>query len=193
MKMKSKSGRIEMAWLSLQKQKEIDGKIAELKIRYNSGNPFTIAKAADLDVNLYDFGEKGRDIMGAIVFKGDKRFNFKKDTILINKHKPERNQFFTLAHELGHYFLNHSKEGVLFRIDFNSDEYSDDDEIRMQELEANYFAGALLMPKKTMLKYKDKLSIKDIADALNVSQAAVATRIAWLERNKEYGEQELPR
>ncbi|MDR3793578.1 MAG: ImmA/IrrE family metallo-endopeptidase [Terracidiphilus sp.] len=63
-------------------------------------------------------------------------------------HHPNRRRF-TIAHELGHYFLNHEGEKehldwtfTVLRRDGRSSEATDDGEI-----EANFFAANLLMPK----------------------------------------------
>ena len=125
--------------------------------------------------------------MGAIVLKGYKELGLPRDTILLNSKKPSTNQLFTLAHEFGHYILGHHKQGngVLFRIDFFSDNYPDDKKVQTQELEANYFAGAILMPRDVILKYKDKLHNREIAEELGVSESAVATRIDWINKNSD--------
>jgi len=77
---------------------------------------------------------------------------------------------FTIAHELGHYFL-HSKQGEI--------------PIRASrkgsgrlEWEANWFAAALLMPKKEFNEVSDKFNddIYSIAGHFQVSTQAVSVR-----------------
>lgn len=64
--------------------------------------------------------------------------------IYVNKHDPINRKRFTIAHELGHYFLGHLEnkgEYVDLHRDINSGNKTD-------ESEANSFAAALLMEKE---------------------------------------------
>lgn len=67
--------------------------------------------------------------------------------ILVTTRRPLSIQRFTAAHEVGHFFMRHSPsvddEGVLRRGMLNIEEASDN----FQEVEANAFAAAFLMPK----------------------------------------------
>lgn len=104
-----------------------------------------------------------------------------KDTYILNFNIKKRYNFnnssdrrinFTLAHELGHLFLNHCKI------------YSDDkteEQIKYEELEANEFAGQLLMPEKEILAI-NKNTHEDIAKHFNVSKSAVYIRLNNLKR-----------
>ena len=180
-----------MAWLSPARQKEIDEIIRELKALSNSSDLNEIIQASGLEIAMYDFNADGRkDISGAIVKKGYD--DFEKTTILINKDTSENRKIFTIAHEFGHYALGHLNHNSqkLYRIDFKSEYYPEDDEIRKQELEANYFAGAILMPQDVMLRIIQEfnganLPIPEIAKAFKVSESAVRTRIDWIKRNLE--------
>ena len=69
--------------------------------------------------------------------------------IYINSNMGEGRRNFTIAHELGHYFLNHELNDYcrLFRDLQNMDHKKDP-----QEVEANYFAACLLMPSDLVLK-----------------------------------------
>lgn len=65
------------------------------------------------------------------------------------KHKKEI-QAFTIAHELGHYFLNHleNSEAEIICIDRDFERYDDNDDPQKElEVEANYFAACLLLPR----------------------------------------------
>lgn len=72
---------------------------------------------------------------------------------------------FTIAHELGHYFLCHElKNGQCF----DADILEDDTAVDVIEREANYFASCLLMPESkiksaflSMLQRSRKAKIKD--------------------------------
>lgn len=125
-----------------------------------------IAKANDIDVYEGDLDKK---VSGAI--KYDKSTN--KFAILLNKNDARTRQRFTLAHELGHFFLH--KEILM------SDEIHIDTMFRMpdeKEKEVDYFAGALLM-NKTLLKkmYKDNKTIAELAELFDVSISAMTVRL----------------
>lgn len=72
---------------------------------------------------------------------------------------------FTIAHELGHYFLCHQLKDAQC---FDSDIFEDGTAIDTIEREANYFASCLLMPESkikpaflSMLQRSHKTKIKD--------------------------------
>ena len=182
-----------MAWLSADRTAEIDQKIEELykkmeiPDRYPDVSLVEIVEKNGLKVFKRDFGDHSGSIMGAIDFKHNKS----KPVIYINKYKHPNNQRFTLAHELGHYVLEHRDQNTQFRIDFESDISSQNPKIRLQELEANYFAGALLMPVKAIKQQLGRNDLnKEIAatelerlkEYFKVSSLALKTRIDWIRR-----------
>ncbi len=102
----------------------------------------------NLTVNLNAILPK--DILGRIQFHPFK--------IYIDKNKIQNTgrQRFTLAHELGHYFLGHSRyilsESYFDSIDdFDRDHSLGISEVSRMELQANSFASNLLLPKKAVL------------------------------------------
>src|SRR5215204_5083184 len=69
-------------------------------------------------------------------------------TIGVNKNHPKVRQRFTIAHEFGHYLLHAGISSHLdrdYRINFRSAESSQATNI--EEIEANFFAASILMPK----------------------------------------------
>ncbi len=71
------------------------------------------------------------------------------NVIFYNAQHTKEMQAFTIAHELGHYFLHHLDDSEPEIICLNRDFHRMDDsnDARLQrEVEANYFAGCLLMP-----------------------------------------------
>jgi hypothetical protein len=97
-------------------------------------------------------------------------------TIGVNSsHHPNR-QRFTLAHELGHYFLHRDKgdfqDALLFRQQgqFNAD-----------EVDANNFAAGLLMNEETVRSLRASgASVPELASAFRVSQDAIKYRLKGL-------------
>ena len=95
-----------------------------------------------------------------------------KKAIGINKnHHPVR-QRFSLAHELGHYFLDHPTADE----ELPSEE--GDQERNIYESEANEFAGELLVPrevlKSSLMEHKDIESLKKL---FNVSRHVITLQI----------------
>lgn len=99
---------------------------------------------------------------------------------------------FTIAHEIGHYILHkgdpvHIDRG--FRVNFRDSKSSM--AIDFEEIEANAFAAALLMPEKKVIetvkkKFKEGIDLEDntelkkIADEFEVSQQAMLIRLVNL-------------
>lgn len=92
------------------------------------------------------------------------------NTIRVNINHHIHRQRFTLAHELGHYLLDH--KGNLYRT-LNFDIYTDDRDYQ-NELEANDFAAKILMPLKLINEYIEKfrndhnLESSDVIDGKNL-------------------------
>ncbi len=111
-------------------------------------------------------------------------------SILINRNKPEISQPFTIAHELGHYFLHQDQiklsnivddENVLDRTIavFKGNNLSQASE--QMEMEANYFAASLLMPTELTQKAWLKLrSVDACANLFKVPIEAVGVRLSRL-------------
>jgi Zn-dependent peptidase ImmA (M78 family) len=130
------------------------------------------------------FAPLGDNVSGVTRWKDD-TFN-----IFINAQKPQTRQNFTLAHELGHYFLHQEilKEEngiidseqaldggshVLFRLDSASNE--------QVEREANNFAASLLMPMELISKgWQDVGDIEELARIFKVSVVAMSIRLSQL-------------
>lgn len=82
---------------------------------------------------------------------------------------------FTIAHELGHYVLNHFEENpVLARGDsinlFDT---------RVEEEEANLFAAEILLPSSAV---EGDINIEQVAKYYKVSKQVVQYRKAYFER-----------
>lgn len=127
-----------------------------------------IGLANNNSIDIYE-KELEEKISGAI--KYDKKS--KKYTILLNKNENYYRKRFTLAHEIGHYFLD---KDIL-----ESDEIHIDILYRSsneKEKEIDYFAGALLMPKRFIeIMYKDNITISELAEIFEVSESAMTVRL----------------
>ena len=98
--------------------------------------------------------------------------------LFVNANHHIHRRRFTIAHELGHYFLNH--EGGKFIDDVGFDgEYGTGilekgKELKIADKEANEFASELLIPLKFIKEdFKDNNDTKILADLYNVSSAAL--------------------
>lgn len=129
-------------------------------------NILKIAKANDIAVFTADLEKK---ILGAIRY--DKQN--KKYTILLNEKQSYEQQRFTLAHELGHFFLHKQiLESEELHVDIM---YKIENE---QEAEVDYFAGALLMNKLLLEKmYEKNQSIRELAEMFEVSVSVMTIRL----------------
>jgi Zn-dependent peptidase ImmA (M78 family) len=115
----------------------------------------------------------------------------KRAIIGVNTLHPEVRQRFTVAHEIGHLRL-HGKTQVfidrLVRVDFRDDRSSTATD--QQEIQANAFAAALLMPAQFVMSEIAKRGVGvddsvhalvgDLANAFNVSEQAMEYRLVNL-------------
>ncbi|ADL50524.1 ImmA/IrrE family metallo-endopeptidase [Clostridium cellulovorans] len=92
----------------------------------------------------------------------------------ISKH---RRLNFTLAHEIAHIYLGHHEL---------PDECKSEEDIKIEELEADEFAGRLLMPKEKITTC-NFTSIANVAEKFNVSEWAVFKRLSILNRRELNG------
>jgi len=84
----------------------------------------------------------------------------------VNSDEAPVRQRFTIAHELGHFFLHPNKDAF---IDYrNHKDNNKDAATTIKERQANMFAAALLMPRKNLTK-----DFKNIAKGLSDDEACV--------------------
>lgn len=98
--------------------------------------------------------------------------------ICVNKDHNIKRQRFTLAHELGHYFLHKEKN-----INFVDTTFFRSNDTTSIEYIANEFAARLLMPENIVRKLIDNEQIKNIgmlAEKFDVSSAAMKYRVLSL-------------
>ncbi len=167
-----------MSRLSKAKQENIDSTIdcilAEIGKTCPENTILDIIKSLNIDVLQADFDAMGMaDVSGVII-----RRENEKPVIFINENQSERRKVFTMAHELGHFIMNHGgKEN--YRLD--RQDYSKGSE---DETEANYFAASILMPKKRFIETYNLLKSERLtAEYFGVSIAAVRARKSWIMAN----------
>jgi Zn-dependent peptidase ImmA (M78 family) len=161
----------------------------ELAQRYNpeglSPFPFEAIQKDRNDVDIYITEMDDQDISGAISFDKEQQ----KFKVVVNKEKSFNRRHFTIAHELGHYFLHQDtikqeevlidgdeslrQNVMLFRLD--GAEYS------RIETEANNFAASLIMPEALIKKaWETFRNIEECAKIFNVSTTSMSIRLEKL-------------
>lgn len=105
------------------------------------------------------------NVSGMLVIKDEQ------SVIVVNTSHHTNRQRFTIAHELGHYFLHRNFSNVFFdeSLLFFRDETSAQG-TKFQEIEANAFAAELLMPEQILRK---KLSQESLDALDDVEQSAL--------------------
>jgi len=129
-----------------------------------------IAKALGLEIIYYPFPQE----MSGLLVK-DKELK----AIGINQNQHPHRQRFSIAHEIGHYKLNHTDE--LF-IDLFGLDYTDHKPANPNfEQEANQFAAELLIPYDMIIRdTKQTKDVKTLAKKYDVSEQAMLIRLLKL-------------
>lgn len=131
-----------------------------------------IAEDQGLEVVFFDNSEEtAKNISGLCDFEGKR--------IFVNADDKLTRQTFTIAHELGHWVLHKNiyeqhpeKYKLLPR-------YRDADENDILEVEANFFAGELLVPEALLLKVKTA-PLTELADVFGVSLSMIERRLRYV-------------
>lgn len=124
-------------------------------------------KVIDRDFTKHE-EQASKSISGMLYIDNDSKF------ILVNERDNPRRKNFTIAHELGHYYLHYDKDSksevfVSFRGDSNP-----------TETEANRFAAELLLPDdKVKMEYGSAIfpMVSYLADKFNVSEQAMGIKL----------------
>ena len=159
----------------------------ELANKYNQAGtaPFPFEKILEDEPQLKILNSNvlsEKKLSGAILYEKEDSVPY---TILVNSSESPKRQYFTIAHELGHYFLH--KE-LLETDEIIIDEASllgspslyrtDGTNSAVIEREANNFAASLIMPKDLVAKAWDELQdIEELAKIFKVSSVAMSIRL----------------
>lgn len=103
-------------------------------------------------------------------------YDFKEKKIFINRNNTPQRQRFTIAHELGHYFL-HSE--FIQTSEYHKKELRREIANDPKELEANTFASHLLMPSNLFDKYKKVALKSEMVKIFGVSEEAYEKKLAY--------------
>jgi|SRR3954454_9037043 len=103
----------------------------------------------------------------------------------VNVNHPPVRQRFTIAHELGHYLLHSGLSSHVdrdYRVNFRSTESSEARNV--EEIEANFFAASILMPKQfldednAVTALDNDAAVEKLAKRYFVSRHAMSLRLA---------------
>lgn len=140
-------------------------------------DPFQIAERAGVDV-VREFSWQSGGVSGVFSLENQR------PRIQVNPWEPEVRQRFTAAHELGHFMLQHARDGErVFRDTVRQFSMSNHD---VREREANQFAAELLMPRVAVEQVISggKREIRELAKQFGVSEVAMRYRLknlGWIE------------
>lgn len=158
------------------KERHILEIVNKIHIEFNEDLPI------NLDSILKRFGfthqklNLDNDVSGALIINENAKL------ICTNANDSEKRERFSIAHELGHYFIHHiqdlelTKSATYLRDKLSSTGVND------KEIEANYFAACLLMPEekiKELVNFNisfDK-NVEKLSKDFNVSETAMAIRL----------------
>jgi Zn-dependent peptidase ImmA (M78 family) len=168
-----------MIILTSEKREEIRQKADLVLQRYRGyTDSFEMLQRIAADKKIDVLEAELSDISGAL------RMEQGRWRIYINRQDSPTRQLFTLAHELAHFFLHADGkkefvdgEFVMHRNDSEKDE--------LEELQANEFAGSLVMPKQTIDQVLQgteptEEQVLTLADTFHVSPLAMAIRLRTL-------------
>ena len=148
--------------------------------------PYSLIQVDNRNLSIYFIDTLPESVSG-VILTDDEKIKF---SIVINKTKSDKRQYFTVAHELGHYILHKDfikknkgvidgdnsldeSNGMMFR--------SDNAPTTEMEIEANRFAASLIMPEKWVLKAWSELeNVVECAKVFNVSVSAMSIRLERL-------------
>ncbi len=155
--------------------------LEEHKINVPPVNVQSLAEALGASVRLEQLDP---NVSGLLVRSPDRRV-----VIGVNaQHHPNRRRF-TIAHEIGHLVLHKETPGVFVdehMVHFRADASSKQTDPK--EVEANFFAAALLLPKEMLvadirerqLDAMDEVALKALTERYGVSQQALTIRLVNL-------------
>lgn len=132
-------------------------------------------------IKLYNARFSEEELVGMIARRGGDV------TLLVKQSDPPARKRFTIAHELGHYFLHLNGQDGQF-VDGEANLFrrtpapaEETTPQRRQEIQANLFAAALLMPEELVRQQWPLLrSVEEMAKLFNVSVPAMGFRIDQL-------------
>ena len=150
-------------------------------------DPVLLANRLGVTVNNAKFSD---DSWAALIARRDNTTR-----VFVEQSDPPYRKRFSIAHELGHHFLHLLEDGEI--VDKRADMFREKEpvdgtlsEVRIREIQANWFAAALLMPAELVrVEWERKPSLRHMAELFNVSEEAMGYRLDTLNLwNSDNGE-----
>ncbi|WRN01135.1 ImmA/IrrE family metallo-endopeptidase [Staphylococcus aureus] len=101
---------------------------------------------------------------------------------MYNENVYSRRLRFTLAHEYGHYIMQH--DGMSYK---NTPIFQDGKRTNLEEYEANSFASCLLFPLNIRYKYRNVLNVSDVANMFEISYQAAKVALDIFDEHMDSG------
>lgn len=161
-------------------------KARTLIIRYNSDGvvPFPFEKILldERNLRIVESEKLSVEISGMIAYENGVF------TILVNRNDGDARKYFTIARELGHYYLHRDfleEENVIVKSGEQDTDLNPvpggDGSVSLKEQQANIFAVCLIMPEKLVRKaWKTLNSIEECARLFEVSPTTMSMRLEGL-------------
>ena len=133
---------------------------------------YEVARENEVEVYTEDFEELADRFSGFCDFENDK--------IYLNREDSPKKQFFTAAHEFGHWVLHRSlylakpKDYALMP---RQRAFANGTTDNLKEKQADYFATCLLMPRLLVKKFHPYYSSSDLANIFNVARILMEKRL----------------
>lgn len=142
----------------------------------NSEEQYTLSRLLNIaskhEIKVYE--SQLEEISGALMKENNQW------VIYINRNDSKQRQIFTIAHELGHFFLHRDEKDEFIDSPFIYREETN--RFAEMEIEANEFAGNLVMPEKEIrslvdIENYDDNDVRRLANHFNVSLMALQVRL----------------
>jgi Zn-dependent peptidase ImmA (M78 family) len=158
---------------------------SDLLERYSVTEPSVPVERLAHDLGLtVEYTDLGDEISGVLVMADDSA------TIGVNDSQPPVRQRFTIAHEIGHYILHRNWSELFIDKEYEA-RFRDSRSSRSkhpEEIQANMFAAALLMPENFLkaiveenaIDIGDDEQVAKLAELFQVSLAAITYRMTNL-------------
>lgn len=172
-----------MVFLNKKQVEDIDDLVENIIVEYNFNAPSDLvadlANRIGIRIEVAEF--KDDDVAG-LLYYGSKEDKDDSPAIFIKSSDDSKKRNFTIAHEIGHFFLHKANEGK-----FKVDRYEFKNDVEsLEETQANYFAAALLVPKDKLkeIVFKARVPEWDLinlsSNYFNVSRSAIKNRLKWI-------------
>lgn len=134
---------------------DIESLAESLGCRFYENGVVNLSRIAHSKKISFVNGTYGDYFVGQLVHRKNKFHIVLNDDLLSNSESGRVR--FTIAHELGHYFIDHHRRKLSRGISLSHGEGLSEQDCRQIEIEANHFAAHLLMPGKRFRQVNKKL------------------------------------